>query len=304
MSRFKIKNLCPSRAIFVKRAAVIAALFFALGAAQAAPKKEESRTTETYHDLIEKAYNLSLQKDRTQAVGLLVAGIKREGKKGNSAKELLQTLNQVATIFYSDKAQQLYELGISLKFTDPALALTKLQEADRLEPENLSVILELARISIAQNDCDGALGRLKKIKDEVDLLEEAKLVQAQAQICLGQLDEFQKSRAQAEAKKPTMALFWQMADVMYAYKTGSFAKARDEAKALQATDAQIPEAYYWEWKSAQEQKAKADVAAHKYLSGCKGLSPRQMRDYAKEPTLCRHTTEVETFLKKMNNSEI
>lgn len=293
MSRFKILNF--------KRATVSVALFFAISAGAASG--DESKT-ETYHDLIEKAYNLSLQKDRTQAVGLLVAGIKREGKKGNSSKDLLQTLNQVATIFYSDKAQQLYELGISLKITDPTLALAKLQEADRLEPENLSINLELARISIAQNDCDNASSRLKKMKDEVDLLEEPKLVQAQAHLCLGQLEDYQKNRAQIDLKKSNFGLYWQMADVIYAFKSGSFVKAKDEAHALQAQDKQFPEPFYWDWKSAQEQKLKADLAAQKYMSGCKSLSARQMRDYSKEPTLCRHTTEVETFLKKMNNPDI
>jgi len=295
MPRLKLKNL--------KRAAIFAALFFGLSAASAALAKNVNRT-ETYQDLIEKAYNLSLQKDRTQAVGLLVAGIRREGKKSVASKELLQALEKVATVFYSDKAQQLYELGISLKTTDSAVALAKLQEADRLEPENLSITLELARISLSQNDCDAAENRMKKIKDLCDLLEEPKLVQSQAQICLGQLEDFQKTRSQIDLKKSAYALFWQVVDVEAALKAGNFLKAKDGAVALQSVDSHFPEAYYWDWKASQELKSKADVSAQKYLNNCKTLSARQIRNYSKEPSLCRHTTEVETFLKKMNNSEI
>jgi hypothetical protein len=294
MSRFKIRHS--------KRAAEIAALFFAVSVAAAAPKA--AGRTETDKDLIEKAYNLSLQKDRTQAVGLLVTVIKREGKKGNAAKDLVSALTQVATVFYSDKAQQLYELGISLKTTDPALALAKLQEADRLEPENLSITLELARIAITQNDCDGALGRLKKIKDEVELLDEARLVQAQAQLCLGELQDFQLSRANMDVKKSPLSLYWQMADVVSAFKSENFLKARELARAVEAADHAFPEPHYWEWRADQELKLKAEHAAQKYLSACKALSPRQTREYLKEPLLCHRTTEVETFLKKMNNSEI
>jgi hypothetical protein len=121
---------------------------------------------------------------------------------------------------------------------------------------------------------------------------------------LGQLEDSQKNRSQIDLKKSAFSPYWQMTDVIFAFKSGSFGKAKDEARTLQATDKQFPEPFYWEWKSAQEQKLKGDVAAQKYLSGCKSLSARQMREYSKEPTLCRHTTEVETFLKKMNNPEI
>lgn len=303
MKRLKFKNL--------KRAAVSAALFFGLSLSGVVFAKQPKMTqmpsgnhSETYRDLIEKAYNLSLQKDRTQAIGLLIAGSRREGKKSPASKELLQALEKVATVFYSDKAQQLYELGISLKTTDPTVALSKLQEADRLEPENLSIALELARISLSQNDCDAAAARMKKIKDLGELLEEPKLVESQAQICLGRLDEFQKNRSQIDIKKSAYALFWQVTDIEAAIKEEDFAKAKEIAMALQSVDSHFPGAYYWDWKSSQELKLKADASAQKYLNNCKTLSARQIREYSKEPTLCRHTTEVETFLKKMNNSEI
>jgi hypothetical protein len=288
-----------------KRAAFTAALFFGLSLLFSPPIfAKDSGHTETYRDLIEKAYNLSLQKDRTQAVGLLIAAIKREGKKSSSAKELLQALEKVSTIFYSDKAQQLYELGISLKASDLALALSKLQEADRLEPENMEISLELARLSMAQNDCDAAVTRMKKMKDLTDLLDEPHLVLAQAEACAGQLDDYQKNRAQVETKKSPNALYWQMSDVVAAFKAGNFSRAREGAATVQAMDSHFPEAYYWSWKAGQELKTKGESSAQKYLNSCKTLSPRQLRDYSKEPTLCRHTTEVETFLKKMNNSEL
>jgi hypothetical protein len=304
MKRLKFKNL--------ERAAVSAALFFGLSLSGTAfaknikDSKEQSGSShsETYHDLIEKAYNLSLQKDRTQAVGLLIAGIKREGRRSPSSKELLQALEKVATVFYSDKAQQLYELGISLKTTDPTVALSKLQEADRLEPENLSITLELARISLSQNDCDAAATRMKKIKELGELLEEPKLVESQAQVCLGLMDDFRKNRSQVDLKKSVYAPFWQVTDIEASFKEGDFAKAKEVAMTLQSVDSHFPEAYYWDWKSSQELKLKADASAQKYLNNCKTLSARQIRDYSKEPALCRRTTEVETFLKKMNNSEI
>ena len=140
-----------------KRATIFVALFFSLQCFGV--------STETYKDIIEKAYNLSLQKDRTQATAILLAALKRESKKTTAQKEISNALEQIAKIFLSDKAQQLYELGLSLKNTDPQMALGKLQEASRLEPDNLSIEIAMDRISIGSGDCDTAWNRLQKIKE-------------------------------------------------------------------------------------------------------------------------------------------
>ena len=280
-----------------KRATLIVALFFSLAAKVAG-------SVETYQDIIEKAYNLSLQKDRTQAVTILLAALKKESKKSTAQKELSAALDQVSKVFYSDKAQQLYELGLSLKSTDPSLSASKLQEAARLEPENASIEVALARLALANGDCAAVAGRLMKQKDLVIAIEDLRLVAAQTALCQGKFNDYLTSKNGNDVKNSSLSSFWQTAEMEYLYRTGAFAKVQEAALSLQKQDPSFPEALYWQWKSELELKIKADKVGQKYLSQCKTLNSRQQRVFLPEPMLCRRTPEVESFLKKNNNSEI
>jgi hypothetical protein len=281
----------------VRGATLIVALFFIIGA-------KSGNGVETYQDIIEKAYNLSLQKDRTQAVTVLLGALRKESKKSVAQKELSGALEQVSRVFYSDKAQQLYELALSLRTTDPSLALTKLQEAARLEPDNVSIEIALARLALSNGDCAGSAGRLLKQKDVVPAIEELRLVASQTALCQGKFPDYLALRNPTDWKNSSFSSFWQTAEMEYLYRTAAFAKTQELALALQKQDSGFPEPLYWEWKAEAELKQKADKAGQKYLSLCKTLNSRQQRLYLSEPMLCRRTTEVETFLKKNNNSEI
>jgi hypothetical protein len=280
----------------MKRATLIVALFFALGA--------KNVSVETYQDIIDKAYNLSLQKDRTQAVSVLLGALKKESKKSTAQKELGAALEQVSKVFYSDKAQQLYELALSLKATDPSVALSKLQEAARLEPDNTSIEVAVARLAIATNDCATASARILKQKDLLSSIEELRLVAAQVALCQGKFPDYLAQKGSVDMKNSSLSSFWQTAELEYLYRTSAFSKVQEIAAALQNQDPSFPEALYWEWKAGVELKAKADKAGQKYLSQCKTMNSRQVRVYLPEPMLCRRTAEVETFLKKNNNSEL
>ncbi len=284
-----------------KRAAIFAALFFILirpFAGVAAPSRE------TYKDLIEKAYNLSLQKDRTQAVSILLNAIKKESKRSPAQKEILAALEQVSKVFYSDKAQQLYELALSMKTTDPAMALSKFQEASRLEPENLSIEIALARQSLASNECDPVLARAAKQKDLLSAIEELRLVAAQAHVCLGKYEDYLALRNGQDVHKSDLQIFWNSLEAEYLFKTTGFQKSLETATNLQKLDHNFPEGSYWESRASAELKLNIDKSAQRYLSLCKTLNSRQQRDYLAEPLLCRRTAEIENLLKKNNNSDI
>ena len=256
-----------------------------------------SAKVETYQDIIEKAYNLSLQKDRAQAANLLVSAAKKESKKGQPPKDLLVALEEVNNVFYSDKAQQLYELALSLRLTDPNLASQKLVEAARLEPDNQQISLEQLRLQIASNDCSAALKEAKRWGEKSPFSEEIKLIMAQATLCSGQLSDFQQLRSVVEVKKTGLDVFWMSLDLELSDRTGAFAKGYDLAQQFQKIDSTFPEFYYWRWKLEQELKM-TESSGKKYLAGCKNLSSRHARAYLAEPKLCRQTGEVEAALKK------
>jgi hypothetical protein len=279
-----------------KRATIPVALFFAVSVGWAAG--------ETYKDLIEKAYNLSLQKDRVQAMNILTGALKREGKKSSAQKELSAALEQVSKVFYSDKAQQLYELGLSLKNTDPGTAAAKLQEASRLEPDNISIEIALGRQSVAMGDCDGAGARVNKHRELFQAVEELRLLAAQVSLCQGRLDDYANLRIPQDLKNSSLNLFWLSAEAEYLQKNANPSKSQEATQNMTKISAVFPETFYWKWKTELDLKLKAEKSAQRYLSLCKTMTSRLQREFLAEPLLCRRTTEVETFLKKTNNSEV
>lgn len=281
-----------------QRATLVVALFFPTFIIAAPPA-----VSETYKDIIEKAQNLSLQKDRMQAMGILTGALKKE-KKPQALKELGNALDTVAKIFYSDKAQQTYELALSLVRTDLSMAVNKLNEASRLEPDNISIETALIRANLAQNDCDGALSRINKYKDLMVYIEDLRFHQLQALLCAGKLEDYNVAKSGMDFKKSSEPFRWQFLEIEYFYRANQPARARDSAQISAKQEEKFPETYFWIWKSENDLKMKSDKSAQKYLSLCKTLSNRQVRQYFWEPLLCRRTTEVETYLKKINNTEI
>lgn len=263
-----------------------------------------STTTETYKDIIDKALHHSLQKDRTQAVQVLVKSIQKESKKASPPKDLLSTLDEVATIFYSDKAQQLFELAISLKTTNPSVAQQRLGEALRLEPENLSVELEQARIHILTGDCSKAESIATRLQQQIPYLESIHLLAAQAAVCQGQLEKVAEARQNIDVKKSSLNIFWSSTEADQALRSGQPQKALDTALSMQKAAPQFPESFYWQWRAETELKKNPEKAGQTYLNNCKTLSPRHFREYLAEPMLCRRLAEVETALKKINSDQV
>lgn len=284
----------------VRMTALLAALTMTSSVTKAAQPK-----TETAADIIEKAYTLSQQKERQQAVLMLVNAVKKEGKKNQKVtRDLLRALDQVSGIFYQDKAQQLYELGLSLKLSDPQVASQKMAEALKLEPDNQAIQISQVRFMIELGECSSAIAQAKKIKEANPFSEEIDLVLSQASVCVGQFEAYLALRTYADDKKSPLISHWNAVELEYQFKAGNFSKMLQIAKAAEESDPAFPETYYWEWRVQVESKLKAEDSAGKYIKLCKGLSPRAQRVYVAEPFLCRRTLEVESFLKKNNNTSL
>lgn len=289
------------RSKFKKRAAIFGALFLFYSSQGFATK------IETYKDLIEKSYTLSLQKDRTQAVAILISAIKRESSRAlvqtPPPRELLAALDDVSTLFYSDKAQQLYELALSLKISDPALARVKLNEAAKVENDNLNIQIEIIRMQIATGECSAAYAQINKIIETNPYSEFIKLHMAQAAVCAGKLEYF-KINKPLDLKKNTLAPFWHMVEVEYLFKTNELIRAQQLSNTVAKSYANYPEPLYWQWKIAEEKNENDSGFGQKYVSVCKKLTARQIREYSGDPTLCRRISEVENHIKKNNNPDI
>lgn len=280
--------------LFFKRAAFLAALFISSKVFGVSSQK-----TEGYRDIILKAQTLILQKERAQALNLLNLAIRKESKNPIAIKELTQTVEEVSHTFLSDKAQQVFELALSWRQSDPKTAIQKLAEASSLEPDQASIALEQMRMWMAVGDCAKAYESAKKTLEENPYLSSLSLVFAQATVCNGKFNEYVNIKPNPVEKIEQVS--WGMVQIEYLFKSGKFAEALSQLDSLEKLEPPFPETQYWKWKVSQELKMVSAIPAQKYLSNCKALSNRQIRNYSLDPYLCRRLTEVETFLKKTHN---
>lgn len=287
---FFLKTL--SLGITKRAAQLVSALFFLLPSSHAEVK---SKKAETAKDIIEKAYNLSLQKDRSQATNILVSAIKQENTQGTSTTELKRALQQVTYVFYSDRAQQAYELAVSLLKTDPGQAQQKLTEALRIEPDNLTLYVDLQRAMLLKKDCSGVLENVTKAREQNPYDENLQLLQAQTFACLGRWDAFGKMRDVGDSKKSNLAKYWLNLDIDQALSEKNASKAKDLVSALQKLDPKYPEIAYWQWRLNTSNRQEL---AQKYSKDCKNISPMTYRQYMTDVNLCRRTSEVESTTNK------
>jgi tetratricopeptide (TPR) repeat protein len=296
MRRMDLRNFSRSTIRFWKRAAFGAALFLSWAAFPA----NKSTGKETYKDIIDKAYNLSLQHDRPQALTILVSAAKKESKKGPIPSELLSALEEVSGIFYSDKAQQLYELALSFKQTDPQMAMSKLSEASLLEPDNLSILIEMQRVQIETGECSAALKLGEKISETNPYSDIEKLHCGQAAVCAGKFDVY-AGCAPADLSKGSLSVYWQIVNIERLFKKAEYSEALERLTQVEKVDPRYPESQYWRWKIQGQLNQNNEKAGQKYLTECHKVTPRQLRDMSPDPKLCRRLAEVENSLKKSHN---
>jgi predicted Zn-dependent protease len=285
---------------FLRRAALIGAALFIFKGLPAVSAETKSKKAETSKDIIEKAYNLSLQKDRSQAITILVNAIKQENARNGNTVELKKALQQVSYLFYSDRAQQTYELALSLKKTDPNQALQKMNEALRMETDNLTLFTETQRMILIKGDCSTALDNLTKERRQDPFDENLILLQAQAQACLGNWEDYKTTRDGFDIKKSNLQKYWTALEIEQALYEKSPVKARELIAALQKLDSKYPELHYWQWRVASG--AEKVPFAQKYVKECKNISATVYRQYMTDVNLCRKVVEVEAATKNVNGT--
>lgn len=277
-------------------AALAAALL--LSAAKPAEEKKApapKRTAEGAADLLEKAHNLSLQKDRTQAISILVAGIRRENPNSANAKELRAALADIGGLFFGDKTQQLFELALSLRKNDPAQAQAKLSEALRLEPDNVQLLTESVRLQILRGECSAAGETAAKHRKWNPFDEQLLLVAAQAAVCQGDWPAYAALRSQTDPRKGSYPKTWAALEVERAYREKATARGKEALDALKKNDPEHPEIPFWTWK-LETDRSRQRAMAQRYVAGCKNLSAAQFRRYILEVFLCRRTAEAAALL--------
>ncbi len=257
----------------------------------AAPVK---KSRENFSEIIQKAQNLVLQKNRPQALEVLSAGLKNEKPNSAAFKELKKNLNDMSRMFISEKAQQAYEFSLSLKRADPPQAFVKINDALRAEPENFTLLLEAARQNLMKGDCKAALD-LGQTVQKINLLDdELNLVLAQTKICLNDLVGYAAIR---DAAQVANSVSWLSLEIERDLKEKNLMKAKEALSQLRKIDKKYPEQHYWAWKIDTEQKVINQESAQDYKTECQNMTLAFYRRFILDPRLCTRVPEVEAFIK-------
>lgn len=273
--------------LFSLNAAALAAFIFS---SQIVCAQDKVTKVETYKDIIEKSYNLSLQKDRQQALNILASALQKEARQ-QAILELNKTISEIAYVFFSDKAQQLFESGVALRKLDPGQAQDKFLEAFRLEPDNFSIVTELSRVYMIKGDCKAAQELVQKHSKWLAADEELRLTLAQSFVCQQKWQEYQKIFDPAAVKKSSFQKFWLALEVERSLAGKNVAKAQEYLGILKKIDDRNPENSYWTWRISLLAKKPQLEEGQKYVLACKNISAKHYRQYMIDPLFCRRTVE-------------
>lgn len=255
-----------------------------------------ARATETYRDLITKAQNLSLQKDRLQATKILSRATLKE--KGPSRKELIEALRELAEVFYSDKGQQTFELGRSLDDSAPSNAVDRYNEALALEPSNTSVLKALSRAYIGLNLCDKGLESANQGLAINPFDDELILLKAQNAVCLNKTEYSKLVLDLAELMKTNLRIHADFLKAKALLAEGKLPAAEAQIDKTLATDPKFPEGHYYLGLLKQKNGKDATEQFQKYVSLCSDMSSEKKRKYRPEPKLCAEKTKAEAEIEK------
>lgn len=251
---------------------------------------------------VEQAQSLALKKNRKEACAILNRAFAATPAQVKGRAKLLDTLQQVSKVFFTDKGQKLFESAQVLVFESPDLALTQLREAQTLEDENILVLSNLARAQIVKQDCDSALVSLTMARSLNPHANEPALLELRALLCAKRYDVFKDKLKAATVPGGTGATekwdlaFGQYLSAQEQLRQSSTHKAFDSLLKVTEEFPQFPEAYYFLAKAGQALEKDTGPWLQKYSSLCKGVTIRERKKFSYEPQLCGKMKEVDDEL--------
>src|SRR5688572_23369428 len=99
----------------------------------AQPQPRKPKAPENYKSIIAKAQELTLSQDRKTVTKILVDALEQEPRETKAFKELKKALAALSEMFYTEKAQRIYESARSVSDSDVGSAIDKYLEALTIE---------------------------------------------------------------------------------------------------------------------------------------------------------------------------
>ncbi|HMN67101.1 MAG TPA: hypothetical protein PKC28_01050 [Bdellovibrionales bacterium] len=249
---------------------------------------------------VEAAQSLAVQKKRQEASEILRKALAATPISLRTRAKLTEALNQITTVFFTDKGQKAFEAGQALMWESPDLALAQFRQALPLEDENIQILNHIARIQLQKQDCDGAVQTLLSSRRLNPYGSESAVLELRALYCQQRFDVLRES-----AKKLPALDKWQDAFVQYLLaqdllQQKSFRKSFDAAMKLSEEQPSFPEPYWVLARSAMGLEKESEPWLGKYVSLCKAATPRDRKKFSLEPRLCANLKEAEDELAKQS----
>lgn len=261
-------------------------------------EKPNSAKLETYKDLILKAQNLTLQRDRLQASQILLRGLAREKRGSVAYRELLKALDELTGLFYTEKAQMLHSAAEAMMDSKPREAADVFQEALRIEDGNLTILKSMARAYLLSLDCDKADTAIKAAEGLHSQSAEVKLLRLQTLDCQKKFDLLSSQLASKDPDLEPLEKWLRSLELKELIRKGDLKKAKTTLVAWEAQDPDFPEVYFWKWEISRQTGATDRSSAVKYSQLCQNLTPRRRRTYLLDVNLCRGKSLVDQYLKE------
>ena len=272
-------------------------------AADPVAPKATSKNKESYKDIIQKAQNLTLQQDRLQASQVLVRVIKSETYNKKAQEELKKTLNDISTIFYTEKTQKLYEYAKSLLRESPQESLDKITEALKAEPNNILSLLWSARLSLFLGKCEDANLSTTKALEINPFYPQLQLADLQVKACLQNSEQMNKAASEYKHLETTYPLYYHMALAQKFFVQKQYPQATYHIDRAKQIDKEFPEIYFWESQILEKQELPIIDAASRYVRSCKTITKADYFKYDLEPRLCQEFKNFEIEYKNILEQE-
>ena len=273
---------------------------FSIGAVQSA--QPQSADKATAGQLTEKIEKLLLEKKKKEALGLLVTEIgttmKGRAKKELTKSQLIQSQEnyelylRLSRAFETDRVQQLYELAMASKKSNPSLAMQKIDEALAVEPLQQSLLLEKARLALSRKDCQGAAETLLPLKEKYFFDEEVLLLWLHQQLCAQKNIEGVVAPLRKQVPTVKLEWLWIAVEILQKFSQKHWVSAWEDIERLKKIDAKYPESSYFEWTVGFQTKNYRVSTAQKYLSQCEEMTGMMLRKYNADPLLCQRVAET------------
>ena len=258
-----------------------------------------STTQEGYKDLVQKAQNLTLQHDRLQASQVLIRGIQREPKGSAAHKELMKTLDELTSVFYTERAQGAFVAGESLAQAKPREAIESFLEALRLEDGNLAVLKAVARLHLVLNECDKADGYVRSAEGLSPFSPEVILLRVQVLGCAKNSDGLEAKLAAAHTDLEPVMKYVRVIEIKDLARRKEYKKAKTVLAGWEALAPGYPEVSFWKFELSRLSGGPVErAAAVQYSQACQNMTVRARKSFNLDVELCKGKGAVDAYLRE------